>query len=222
MPGSSSQSANNRTAGKFQSEEQRIAILDAAEKLFLEVGIDKSTMVDIAERTGISRVTLYRYFANRDEVAVAVHLRLMEINSHAAEVDPQDHSLEGYRRRIQAAIRNFPQLRDHYRYTGMFDKIYLDNPPDSALTQWTFHQLLSAGFIPHSNQTGGDDEVIKDEIGVILNTVVWFLEKLALRGELTWSNKDVPLEQHLQIFEDMLMGYIDRLIAVRDSHRNSE
>ena len=179
-------------------------------------------MVDLAERTGITRVTLYRYFANRDEVAVAVHLRLMKKNSQAEEVDSQDHSLEGFRRRIQAAIRNFPRLRDHYRYTGMFDKIYLDNPPESALTQWTFHQLLSTGFLPLSSQTGGDDEVFKNEIGVILNTVVWFLEKLALRGEVTWSNKDVPLQQHLQIFEDMLMGYIDRLIAIRDSQRNSE
>ena len=125
-----SQSANNRVSGKYQLDEQRIAILDAAEKLFLESGIEKTTMIDIAERAGITRVTLYRYFANRDEVAVAVHLRLMQKSAQIAQFDPQDRTLEGYKRRIQSTIRNFPLLRDGYRYSGMFDQIYLDNLPD--------------------------------------------------------------------------------------------
>jgi hypothetical protein len=45
-----------------------------------------------------------------------------------------------------------------------------------------------------------------------MSTVIWFLEKLALRGELTWSNQAVPLEAHLAAFEEMITGYIDRLM----------
>ena len=212
MPASASQSAQNRTSGKFQSDEQRDAILEAAEKLFLEAGIETTSMLDIARRAGITRVTLYRYFANRDEVAVAVHLRLMKKTAQVAQFDPQDRSLEGCRRRVQATIRNFPLLRDGYRFTGLFDKIYLDHPSDSTLTQWTFKQLLSAGFVPQSSPAGSESEPYSDEINVILNTVIWFLEKLALRGEVTWSNKEVPLEVHLRIFEDLIMSYFDRLV----------
>ena len=73
-----SQSANNRISGKHQLDEQRTAILDAAEKLFLEAGIENTRMIDIAQQAGITRVTLYRYFANRDEVAVEVHLRFIK------------------------------------------------------------------------------------------------------------------------------------------------
>jgi AcrR family transcriptional regulator len=217
-----SQSANNRHRGKFQIDEQRQSILDAAEKLFLDVGIEKTTMVDIAQQAGITRVTLYRYFANRDELAVEVHLRLIKKSAQIGNFDPQDRSVEGYRRHIQAMIRSFPLLHDRFRYTGMFDKIYLDNPPESSITQWTFTALASAGFTPHAPQEASPADPFGEEMTVIMNSVVWFLEKLALRGELTWSNKQVPLEEHLRIFEEMIMGYFDRLTETRKKQPCSE
>ena len=222
MAAISSQSANNRVSGKYQLDEQRIAILDAAETLFLESGIEKTTMIDIAERAGITRVTLYRYFANRDEVAVEVHLRLMQKAAQIAQFDPEDFSLEGQKRRAQSTIRNFPLLRDRYRYAGMFDQTYLDNPPDSMLTKWTFNQLIAAGFVPSSSQGGSQNAPFSEEINVIMSTVVWFLEKLAMRGELTWSNKEIPLEEHLRIFEDMITGYFERLIEIHNSQKHAD
>ena len=56
-------------------------------------------------------------------------------------------------------------------------------------------------------------------IAIPVWTRIWFLEKLALRGELTWSNKEVPLEEHLRIFEDMITGYFDRLIADQNNQK---
>lgn len=217
---SSSQYAHNRVSGKFQSDEQRGAILDAAEALFLESGIEKTAMGGIAKKAGINRATLYRYFANRDEVAIEVFLRMMKRPAQPGQFDPKDHSLEGFRRVMQNTIRNFPRMIDRYRFSGLFDRVYLDNPPESALSQWTFHQLVSAGFMPPSLKSG-ELEPFSEEMNLIMNNVVWFLEKLALRGELTWSNKAVPLEEHLRMFEDMIMGYIDRLIEIRDKNKNS-
>jgi AcrR family transcriptional regulator len=210
---SSSQSAQSRVSGKYQSHEQRNAILEAAEKLFLEVGIENTHMIDIAERTGITRVTLYRYFANRDEVALAVHRRLMEKTGELLFFDPQDHSLVAHKRRVHAMISNFNALHDMYRFVGMFDRVYLDHASDFPLTRWTLSQLVKADGDRRIRQDETrEDPPHSEEVTVILNTVIWFLEKLALRGELTWSNKEVPLEEHLRIFEEMVMGYFDRLI----------
>ena len=97
------------------------------------------------------------------------------------------------------------------------DKIYLDNPPVSTLTQWTFSQLVMGGFGPRAAKEGVPAEPFGEEMIVMMNTVVWFLEKLAMRGELTWANKDVPIEEHLRIFEEMMMGYFDRLISAQDN-----
>jgi AcrR family transcriptional regulator len=213
----SSQSAYNRVSGKHQVDEQRIAILEAAEKLFLELGIEKTRMIDIAERAGITRVTLYRYFANRDEVAVAVHLRFRQKTEHLLQLGPMDHSLESHKRRTQAMIRNFAALHDMYRFTGMFDRIYLDNTPDTALTRWTLDQLMMSGLKPPSGREREPKEPYREEIKVIINTVIWFLQKLALRGELTWSDKETPMQEHLRVFEELIVGYFDRLIEARDS-----
>jgi hypothetical protein len=120
-------------------------------------------------------------------------------------------SLDHQRRRAQSMIRNFIALRDAFRYIGMFDKVYLDNLPDTALTQWTKDQLTSLNW----SQTRLPDVVRENpqgnQLAVVMNTITWFLEKLALRGELTWSDKEIPLEEHLKVFEDMMMGYFDRL-----------
>ena len=53
--------------------DRRVALLQAAADVFAEEGID--TPLDrIAERAGVGRATLYRNFANRTEIALAVLL----------------------------------------------------------------------------------------------------------------------------------------------------
>jgi len=212
MSMSSSTFAINRETGKHQVDQQRASILDAAEALFLQNGLEKTSMSEIAERAGITRVTLSRYFANRDEIAVEIQVRMIhKMNSLVAlEEDDDIHSLEGHRRRAQSMIRNFSKLKDVFRYIGMFDKIYLDDMPDVALTRWTKNQLRSIKFGDKEDK-GPRRWPYDRQLSVVMNNVIWFLEKLALRGELTWGDQDVPMEEHLKVFEEMVMGYFDRL-----------
>ncbi len=181
----------------------------AAEKLFLENGLENTSMIDIARRAAITKATLYRYFQNRDEIAVQIQLRMMRKIDAVLPEETLPHTLEGHRRRAQATIRSFVQLRDAYRYIGMFDQVYLDHASESALSRWTKAQLISDGF----GEQGADTPAPADweGLGVILSTIIWFLEKLALRGELTWSDPSVPLEKHLQFFEEMIMHSFDQL-----------
>ncbi len=46
-------------------------ILDAAEKVFIEVGVSAAGMAEIADAAGCSRGTLYRYFKNRHDLHIA-------------------------------------------------------------------------------------------------------------------------------------------------------
>lgn len=50
-------------------------ILDAALELFVELGIKRATIGDIARRADIDRVTVYRRIGNKDEVIQAVVTR---------------------------------------------------------------------------------------------------------------------------------------------------
>lgn len=59
-------------------EESRRRILDAAEALFAERGFDRTSFVDIAERSGISRGSIPWHFKNKDGLVMAVVERAIE------------------------------------------------------------------------------------------------------------------------------------------------
>jgi TetR/AcrR family transcriptional repressor of uid operon len=47
-------------------DEARARVLDAAYEQFCRMGIQRSTMEDVARRAGVSRITVYRRFATKD------------------------------------------------------------------------------------------------------------------------------------------------------------
>ncbi|WP_166427390.1 TetR/AcrR family transcriptional regulator [Nonomuraea mesophila] len=59
-------------------DESRKRILDAAEELFAERGFDRTSFVDIAERSGISRGSIPWHFKNKDGLLIAVVERALE------------------------------------------------------------------------------------------------------------------------------------------------
>jgi AcrR family transcriptional regulator len=209
MVKTTSRLASGRQIGEHQVDWQRASILDAADKLFLQIGLKNTRMIDIAAGAGITKITLYRYFSNLDEIAVQIHERML--SRIASLINPEELvvSPDALKKLVQVMIHNFEPLRDAYRYIGLFDSLYLDNPPGTSVTEWTKNQLRS---FPLTNLSLGDisrEPRQGSRLAVIINNVIWFLEKVAMRGELTWSDPSIPLEEHLKTFEDMIMVYID-------------
>ncbi|MBB4930568.1 TetR/AcrR family acrAB operon transcriptional repressor [Lipingzhangella halophila] len=60
------------------SEESRRRILDAAEELFAERGFDRTSFVDISERSGISRGSIPWHFKNKEGLVMAVVERTID------------------------------------------------------------------------------------------------------------------------------------------------
>ncbi len=63
-------------AEKQPSTEEKI--LDAAERCFEQFGIAKTTIKDVANAAGVSPMTIYRKFADRDALFSATSLRLLD------------------------------------------------------------------------------------------------------------------------------------------------
>jgi hypothetical protein len=160
---------------------------------------------------------MYRYFANRDEIAVEIQVRmLVKINS-VPKIEDHPPTLDSYREGVRLILRNYANLRNAYRYIGMFDAIYLDKAPDNVLTQWTKAQLMKGALGEHANRGNMPQlQAYGNKLGIILDTFTWFLEKLALRGEITWTDPAIPLEEHLEFFEKMILSSLD-LLENRDS-----
>lgn len=67
-----------RAGGRPSDAAKAVAIVDAAWSLFLEHGIAATSIEAIARRAGVSKVTLYRHYADRAALFEAAVLREME------------------------------------------------------------------------------------------------------------------------------------------------
>jgi len=55
-------------AGPRMADHRRASLIEAAEKLFVEKGVDATTMNEIAKEAGFAKGTLYHYFKNKAEL----------------------------------------------------------------------------------------------------------------------------------------------------------
>src|SRR4051794_24576042 len=78
MHGKASKLAAARKTGATQVDARRTDILDAAERRFLRNGLEHTTIADIAEEAGVTRMTLYRYFRDRDTIAFEIAGRMLQ------------------------------------------------------------------------------------------------------------------------------------------------
>jgi AcrR family transcriptional regulator len=60
------------------SAKRKYQIMNAAEEVFSQKGFDEARMDDIADRTGLSKGTLYLYFKSKDELIIAILDRLFQ------------------------------------------------------------------------------------------------------------------------------------------------
>jgi hypothetical protein len=65
-------------------------------------------------------------------------------------------------------------------------------------------EQVEHGNLPHLQAYG-------NKLGIILDTFTWVLEKLALRGEFTWADGSIPMEQNLEFFEKLILSALDLL-----------
>jgi len=62
------------------SDERIPQILDAAALIFSQHGIDGASMAQIADASGVSKATIYHYFASKDALILALVKRLFDAN----------------------------------------------------------------------------------------------------------------------------------------------
>ncbi|MBN2118763.1 MAG: TetR/AcrR family transcriptional regulator [Anaerolineales bacterium] len=60
------------------SDQRKSQILNAAEDIFTKKGFDEARMNDIAEKTGLSKGTLYLYFKSKDDLIIAILDRIFQ------------------------------------------------------------------------------------------------------------------------------------------------
>ena len=88
LAGASAPARDDQLGGGQPSGDQvgastRERILDVALDLFTDQGFDGTSMREIAERLHISKPAIYYHFASKDEILMALHMRLHEFGKAA-------------------------------------------------------------------------------------------------------------------------------------------
>lgn len=105
-------SGSGRGPGRPRSEQSRRAVLRAASELLHEVGLRAMTTEAITHRSGVSKATIYKWWANKHAVAVEAFLTEMMAESP----DPDTGSADEDFRRIIRGLTNF--------YTGASGRVF--------------------------------------------------------------------------------------------------
>ena len=204
-----SQSARKRKIGRHQVDERRESILIEAERLFLIQGLEQTSMIDIAQSAGISKVTLYRYFSDKNPITFEIAARMLNrITTRCGVPDETVNDSERIKACLLNMIRCFDELRDAYRYIGLFDHLYASSYPSQELADWYKAQVERAGRQLFAGELDIAPETRRSVV-TLVNVIMSFLEKMAARGELMGDEQGTALGDQLTIFERFVTKLIE-------------
>lgn len=109
---------------RLSAEERRSQILAVAQKLFLEEGVENTSMRRIAERAGVTPTLIYRHFEDKEALLLTVcqgfFRGLMEANQATIAMVPDARDpFARLRRQLEGYVRFGLANRDVYRLVFM-------------------------------------------------------------------------------------------------------
>lgn len=140
----------------------RDATLDAAAEVVSRRGLSGATMSEIAERAGIARATLYKYFPDVESIMIAWHER--QVSHHLARLEHARDSADPARR-LEVVLETYA-LTQHERGGSDLAPMLHPHPGAPALGGGHLaeaHQHLSALVTELISERAGSGE-IRDDI----------------------------------------------------------
>ena len=157
----------------------REGFVDAAERCFSQFGLGRTTMSDVATAAGVHRATLYRYFADRDELVLAVLLRESRpiIARAARRMEKAANVEEGLVRALVGAIED---LQASEQLPLLFATDFAASTVRSAAMSEEFVELARAAVFPALRRAQEAEQLrpavdIDDAIAWLLRVALSFL-----------------------------------------------
>jgi len=150
-------------------ETRAAALMDAAERLFIEKGIATTSIDDIAAGAQVAKGTFYLYFPSKEALLGALQQRFVDTFCERLQAAMDRHRPDNHRARLRAWVE-----------TGL--ETYLDN---IALHDVVFHE-----YRPEDRRMRNDNAVITQLVGLLKRgdaAGVWEVEDPALTAVILFN-----------------------------------
>jgi AcrR family transcriptional regulator len=189
---------------KGQGAERREEILDAAQSLFAQKGVNAVSTRQIAEIAGISQPALYAYFATKDDIAAELCVRAFAILGQRMDAARADYTptAADFERCLRVYIDFGLDHPDAYRVAFMLEKSvdgsFLEKTGGKPMEagKAVFHVFVEmVGEMHAAGQLAGDDVMAATQsLWAGLHGLV---SLLIARPEFPWIEREALIAAHV-------------------------
>ncbi|WP_409343590.1 TetR/AcrR family transcriptional regulator [Paenibacillus sp. MBLB4367] len=204
---------------RADGKQQRLSlILASAERVFVQKGIEKTTMQDIAKDANIGVATVFRYFPKKEKLIVAVATGMLEpmLDGFQTIADMPLSCLDKLDRLFDFFIS---RLEDHHggntKFMEDFDSYAAHSlePLEDMADFNALNRKISreyARIIQDGMQDGSlrSDLPVNEILTTLVNTFGLFARKLSLQKNILLLESDLEPERQLAILKKILLDYV--------------
>jgi AcrR family transcriptional regulator len=190
------------TALSPEATSTRERILDVALDLFTDKGFDGTSLREIAERLGVTKAALYYHFASKDDILLALHMRLHAFGKDALVKMTEDEpvSLQVWGALLDEVVGQMLAQRQiflmHQRNQAALEKLHREeHDAEHEDLQTRFRKLLDDTRVP-----------LRDRIRMAASFGAVF-STLFMAGD---AFRDVPNQDMSELLHDVVHDVLER------------
>ncbi|GAK05145.1 transcriptional regulator, TetR family [Geomicrobium sp. JCM 19037] len=194
------------------------SIVQTAEQLFLEKGLERVQMQEIADFEGVGIATLFRYFPKKDRLIVAVAIYNLEkhIHSFTEIVNKSTTAFERLQEIFDLltigdddTLNQSATFREAFESYASFAVQELDTMSDYIATQKQIADLVMI-IIADGERDGSlrTDVPLKETIITAINSYGTFGSNITLKSPITYLEEDIAPHKQQLILKEMILTYV--------------
>ena len=207
-------------------ENQRERILDVAEMLFIQHGIEKVSLSQIAHDARITRNTVYEYFPNKQEVAWAILQKIFEQGRAGREEQPTGTGFQRLERFMLRMASRLETQSAHMRFLVEFNSLYAREASADRMRQATGRdgsggdnwvvRSIRQGIADGSIRPGLDPDLVS---AAIWNLVSGMNSRFALLGDRISEEYNQPA---IAIYQEICRAFLRGIQFTASPEEKSE
>ena len=176
---------------------KRDYIVETAKKLFLSSSISEITIKDISSVSGIGEATIYRYFANKENLAVAVSLSIQKDILKVPQSEENKSGINQIKDFFNLFRNIFVSNKDYFKFIAEFDTLYLKSIKNSETKEYSLSLDVFYDLFLNAYKLGLKDKTVKEADDIELfyytstHSLLELCKKLASTSSTLKQDKEV-------------------------------